>query len=267
MVTMHRLTDRRIPRVVAVLGLLALVALGTSAATAAPLVWIDYPEYEHTYCSAISSAAGTATADAGLSVDRVYCQLYYYDIGNYDYVYWDWVSQTWHTGPTWDTMALATGTESWQLDTGFPDQLPVFPGRTYALYARVYDTTGGAGANVSYFYIGDDNTPPAIDLAILRPTIWPANKKMVLAATVSVEDNCDPGPWVDITVDSTDPQKPPKPKKIRPNWEIIEEGGIWQIWLRAENDGHRQARVYTINVAAVDQASHGARATGTVTVP
>ena len=265
--TMCRTASIRASGVAAVVGLTGLVALSASAASAAPLVWIDCPEKEGVYCTGITSAAGTVTVDEGLGVDRVYCQLYYYSVGNYDYVYWDWVSQTWHTGPTWDTMRLATGTDSWCVDSGFPAELPADPDRTYALYARAYDTNGGVGADVNYFYVVEDNTPPTIDLTILRPIIRPANNRMVLAATVCVQDDCDDSPEVAVVVDSTDPVKPPKGKRPKPDWEIVEEGGIWQVWLRAENSGRCEARIYTINVAAVDDAGNGARATGTVTVP
>jgi hypothetical protein len=244
----------------------AVMLLGGTAAQAVPWIWIDHPQNEQLYCSGITSAQGTVTVDPGVAVDRVYVMLYYYSVGNYNYVYWNWVTQAWQIGSSWDTMKLATGTDAWSVDSGFPPELLADPERTYALYARAYDTGGGVGANVHYFYVGD-YTPPTIDLTILRPTISPANGKLVLAATVAVDDNCTATPGVTIAVTSTAPPKPPKPGKPKPDWQIIQDGDYWQIWLRAENDGRRQPRTYTIDVAAVDGSSNGSRAAGTVVVP
>lgn len=262
---MCHLPDVRGHSFAAAIALIALVALGAAAAADSPTVQIDYPEKEHWY-SGISSAEGTASADSGVGVDRVYCQLYYYSVGNYDYVYWDWISQTWHTGPTWDTMKLATGTDSWLVDSGFPAELPADPERTYALYARVYDTNGAVGSDVNYFYIVD-SVPPTIDLTILRPTLWPPNGKLVLAAEVSVQDDHDPTPEVVIDVTTSDPPKPPKPGKVKPTSEIVRDGDVWQVWLAAKKAGKGAARVYTISVTATDDAGNTSLATGTVTVP
>jgi hypothetical protein len=237
-----------------------LIALGASAA-AAPTVQIDYPEKEHWY-SSVSSAEGTASADPGVAVDEVYCQLYYYSIGHYTYTYWNWVTGIWQTSPTWDTMKLATGTDSWHVDSGFPAGLPADPARTYALYARVYDANGGVGADVNYFYIGD-TTPPTIDLTILQPTLWPPNGKLVLAAEVSVQDDHDPTPEVVIDVTTSDP---PKPGRGKPAWEVVRDGDVWQVWLAAKKAKKGGERAYTISVTATDDAGNTSGATGTVSV-
>ena len=55
-----------------------IAALIAPSISADPMVDILYPEREQTYCSGISSASGIATADEGVGVDRVYCQLYWY---------------------------------------------------------------------------------------------------------------------------------------------------------------------------------------------
>jgi hypothetical protein len=247
---------------------IALIAASISAATAVPLVFIDYPEQEHWYPpSGITWAAGTAQADPGRTLNVVYCLLYYYTVGDYTYRYWNWTTRTWQIGTTDPgTMRVATGTDSWRVDGGFPTEWPLAWGRTFALYAQARDDWDVRGANVHYFYLGD-TTPPTINLNILRPTLSPANGKMVLAAEVSVQDDYDPSPVVSIGVTSNDAQKPPKNGKAKPDWEIVREGEVWRIWLRAENAGRRAVRVYTIAVNATDGAGNTSSATGTVTVP
>ena len=443
----------------------------------APTVQISYPENEAWYYSGIDHAEGTASDGDGLGVGRVYCQLYYYSDGDYTNHYWSWTTGAWQTGSSWDTMKLATGTEAWKVDSGFPTDWQ--PGRTYALYARAYDVLGNVGTNVSYFYIGDDEwpsiaitvpqanvnypaglqqaagtaadtggsglsfvicamerldgnggalyprlywnweagdweaftphpqwpgfldprgwktaqgtsnwtladdlptlwedgqyrlyaeavdgwgnwrgvwqnfpvaddvaptitappditveqlgpggtpagqvhlgmptvsdpgdpnpevtndapvqfppgvtvvawtatdraghsatatqtvnvvdtTPPVIDLNMLRTTLRPANGKLVLAAEVSVSDAADPAPEVLISVTTDDPGKPARGRKARPDWETTRRGDVWEVWLRAENDGRSTVRVYTIGIEAADEAGNTATATGTVTVP
>ena len=255
----------QVPRLVVEIVLVAVFSLGSLAAHAAPTVQITYPEKEQWYCSGISMAAGTAAvSDPGRRVERVYCQLYYYSAGNYTHNYWNWVAGVWQTSPTWDTMVLAEGTNSWQVASGFPDDWQ--PGRTYALYARVYDTAGEVGTDVNYFYIGDV-TPPTISLTILRRTLWPANGKMALAAEVSAEDACDATPEVTIDVASSDTPQPPKKGEPRPDWEIVRDGDVWQVWLRAERAAPSTDRVYVITAAATDDSGNRAQRIGTATVP
>ena len=244
--------------------LLALAGIGLSAATAAPTVQITYPETEHLYNSGISRAEGTAGTDGGPALVAVYVMLYYYTVGNYEYHYWNWTTQSWQIGSSMETMKLANGLESWKLESGFPTDWPAE--RTYALYARADDAAGNRGANVSYFYTGDDG-PPSIDLNILRPTLRPPNHKLVLAAEVSVEDDNDPNPSVFIRVLSSGSDEPSKNPKFEPDSEIRWADGVRQIWLRSERDKKRTPRVYTIFVRAVDDGGRQSTALGTVTVP
>jgi hypothetical protein len=248
------------------IALLGLAVFGFSKADAEPTVQITFPQTEH-YYTGISRAECTASAGVEQNVDRVYCQLYYYYAGNYTYQYWNWVAKCWQTSPTWDTMTLAefvAATGVWRHSGPFPEKWDSHTGadrRTYALYARVYDTAGGVGANVNYFYI--DNVGPTIRLTVLKKTLQPANGKMVLAAEVSVADACDPAPRVVINVSSSDVVKGGKDK---PDWQIVQEGGVWRIWLRAEIAGGHTTRVYTIGVQATDAAGNTVTASDTVTV-
>jgi len=170
----------------------------------------------------------------------------------------------WQTSPTWDTMVLAEGTDSWQVASGFPDDWQ--PERTYALYVRVYDTVGEVGTDVNCLYVGDV-TPPTVHLTILRPTLWPANGKMILAAEVSVEEACDPPPNVTIRVATSDTPQPPKNGELRPDWGIVRDGELWQVWLRAERAAPSTDRLYTITATATDDSGNSAQQVGAVTVP
>jgi hypothetical protein len=67
-----------------------------------------------------------------------------------------------------------------------------------------------------------------------------------------------------------DPQvrvHPAKNGKVKPDWEIVQDGDVWQVWLRAENAGKRAVRVYTVSAVATDASGNSGLATGTVTVP
>lgn len=238
--------------------------LGSWVEATEPTVWISYPEPEQWFgASGIASAAGNAVGYPEGSA--VYVAVYYYSAGNYDYVYWDWVTGTWHTGPSWEaTMRLATGMDSWSVTSGFPTDWQ--EDRTYALYACIRGPSGIIAADVRYFYI--DATPPDIGLNIIRPVLTPANRALVLAAEVSATDAHDPAPLVAIRVSSNDRIQPPRPRgRARADYEIVRAGDVWQVWLRAEKDHRRRPRIYTIEVQSIDWVGNTSSEVGTVTVP
>lgn len=114
-----------------------------------------------------------------------------------------------------------------------------------------------------------DTTPPLINLAVLRRTIPHANKKLVLATEVTAVDACDPAPAVGISVSASDSAKPGKGGRPKTDWEIVRQGDVWQVWLRAEPAaGPSAPRVCeTIDVWATDGLHNTATAVDTVVVP
>ena len=250
------------------MALLGLPGLGFSTAGAAdaPAVQIVFPE-QSAYYSGISSAE----VAVGQSVDRVYCQLYYYSVGNYYYQYWNWLTGEWQGSPTWDTMTEAVfdaATGTWKHTGPFPETWEGSTDgsqRTYALYARAYVGATSVGQNVSYFYIDDE--PPTIELTLIEP--FPlATNEMVLAAEVSVTDNADPAPSVAIDVTSNEVvnRGKKKPHQSEPDWQVVQNGDVWEIWVRAEKTSRHETRVYTIDVVAGDVFGNTATASATVTV-
>jgi hypothetical protein len=137
------------------------------------------------------------------------------------------------------------------------------PGRTLVTWTAT-DWAGNAASATQVVYVADSR-PPTINLTV-KKTLHPANNKMVLAAKVSVADACDPAPHVVINVSSSDVVKAVKGGKDKPDWQIVQDGGVWSIWLRAETAGRRTTRVYTMVVQATDAAGNAARALDTVTV-
>lgn len=174
------------------------------------------------------------------------------------------------------------GTPADQVDLGIPtvadpcdpnpivtnDAPAVFPpGRTLVTWTAT-DRAGNASMASQTVYVADSQ-PPSIHLTVLKETLHPANNKMVLAAEVTVVDACDPAPHVAIQVSANSVLKAAKGGKggkVKPDWEIVQNGDLWQIWLRATTDGRRTTRVYTIEVQATDAAGNAATASDTVTV-
>ena len=105
-----------------------------------------------------------------------------------------------------------------------------------------------------------DTTPPHMTFTQLEHELWPPNHKMHLCATVSdVYDICDAEPVVDIKVTGNEP--------INGDWEVVRNGSVWEVWLRAEYTGRGSGRDYYIDVTVTDFSGNQAKDSGTVTVP
>ena len=114
-----------------------------------------------------------------------------------------------------------------------------------------------------------DTTPPDFTFNLLVTELWPANHKMKLVGTVSgVSDLIDPAPGIVVNVTTNQPINSKGDGNTDPDWELVESGGIWSIYLRAERNAYEgQARTYTITVTATDATGNTSSNSGIVTVP
>jgi hypothetical protein len=123
---------------------------------------------------------------------------------------------------------------------------------------------GGQGDAVTDYVLYEawvvDTTPPSMTLTVLQANLWPPNHKLVLVAEVSgVSDICDPNPIVTINVscnESTDPA----------DWNVVENGKVWEIWVRSERLGSSPGREYYIDALATDASGNATEKTATITV-
>jgi hypothetical protein len=113
-----------------------------------------------------------------------------------------------------------------------------------------------------------DTRPPVFKLDVLKETLWPPNHQMVLAAAVTdVSDACDADPVVTINVTSNQPISASGAGNTDTDWEVVRNGDVWEIWLRAERAGPGSPREYVIQVLASDASGNTAEASATITVP
>jgi hypothetical protein len=110
-----------------------------------------------------------------------------------------------------------------------------------------------------------DTTPPEMTFTVLTDTLWPPNHKMALAAEVTdVSDAHDRAPIVNITVTSN--ESIDGPGASEPDWDVVQVGKVWQIWLRAARDQGSSGRDYYIDVVVSDFSGNQSTASGTVSV-
>jgi len=112
--------------------------------------------------------------------------------------------------------------------------------------------TATCGATVTVL----DATPPSLDLAVDRTTLWPPNHKLVpVHVTATSRDDCDEEPSITLaSIVSSDPD---------PGHEDIQGAAIgtadFDFELRAEPEGKGSARTYTICYDSRDDAGNDAR--------
>jgi len=126
----------------------------------------------------------------------------------------------------------------------------------------------GATSTDTVVVVVVDTTAPDFTLTRLQTTLRPPNHQMVLCATVSdVSDICDAAPAVAIEVDSNEPLNGPGDGNTDPDWQVIDNGNVWEIWLRAERAGSMSARVYTVTATVTDASGRQTTKACVVTVP
>jgi hypothetical protein len=127
---------------------------------------------------------------------------------------------------------------------------------------------GGGSATDTVIVIVIDTGLPDFTFTQLKNVLWPVNHQLVLCATVSdVADMCDAAPILDIQVTSNEPINGPGDGNTDPDYEIVQNGAVWEIWLRAERAGPSTGREYVITATVTDSSGNEVTKGGTVTVP
>ncbi|OGG45999.1 MAG: hypothetical protein A3F84_23910 [Candidatus Handelsmanbacteria bacterium RIFCSPLOWO2_12_FULL_64_10] len=91
---------------------------------------------------------------------------------------------------------------------------------------------------------------------------------MVLVAKgISVTDNSDPAPSLDVTVTSNEPDNGLGDGDTALDWEVKKnQDGTFDVWVRAERSGKGSGRIYTITATTRDASGNEAMSSATVTV-
>lgn len=142
-----------------------------------------------------------------------------------------------------------------------------FSAGMHTIELTVTNGTGQSDSDEVVVTVADTTAPTAM-FEVLQPTLWPPNHQMVLAAALSdVSDAADPAPVVNVTVGCNEAANGAGDGNTDADWQIIENEGVWEIWLRAERAGGAEGRIYTIEAVVTDAAGNAVTAGGAVTVP
>jgi len=115
-----------------------------------------------------------------------------------------------------------------------------------------------------------DDMPPMIDVSLSPDTLWAPNHKMRdITATVTAVDNCDVDPEVVLlSIDSNEPVNAEGDGNFEPDVagaDFITED--YEFQLRAERQGGKPGRIYTVTYGTADDSGNMAEDTATVAVP
>lgn len=120
-------------------------------------------------------------------------------------------------------------------------------------------TDGVHIAFASALVIVRDTTPPTIDVVLTPDVLWPPDGKLVrITPSVTVHDDCDPGPDVELV--SITSSEPAAEGDI-----VIDADG--RIFLRATRDASGGGRLYTVTYRAADESGNTGLASANVLVP
>jgi hypothetical protein len=128
---------------------------------------------------------------------------------------------------------------------------------------RVFEAGAGVTATLSSLVVrnGDvaDTTPPVIDASVNPTSLWPPNHKLVaIAATVAVQDICDPNPT--FVLKSILSNEPDNGLGDGDTVGDIQEAAFGTpdkaFKLRAERSGNGSGRIYTVTYEAKDGSNN-----------
>jgi WD40 repeat protein/HYR domain-containing protein len=140
----------------------------------------------------------------------------------------------------------------------------IFPTGTTILTYTAIDGSGNAGYATQSITVIDGTAPVISGAAVDKPTLWPANHKMVdVIVSYTAADNCGT-PNVQLSISSNEPVNGTGDGDTAPDWEVVD---AYHVRLRAERSGHGNGRVYTITITAVDNQGNVMRQLVTVSVP
>jgi hypothetical protein len=146
----------------------------------------------------------------------------------------------------------------------------VFPlGTTRVIFSAVDESGNAAGAETTVEVI--DDTPPVFTVLEVDPSVlWPPNHHM-RGVDVRVEawDNCTDMPRITLAgVSSSEAADAQGDGRFAPDIADVELGTPdFELFLRAERDGRRTGRTYTLRYLAADDAGNEAEAVLRVRVP
>jgi len=170
---------------------------------------------------------------------------------------------------TSSTQTLAAEAESVALLQLTP--APNAPLGVYTVSVRGTSTTDPSVTSSASFLVEViDVTPPELEVTLSPDSLWPPNHKLVtVAATVTVTDDYDPSPAVElVSVTSSEPDNGPGDGNTTGDIAGADVGTDDRSFqLRAERSGAGSGRTYTVVYKATDASGNVATASATVFVP
>ena len=170
---------------------------------------------------------------------------------------------------TSSTQTIAAGAESVALLQLTP--APNAPLGVYTVSVRGTSTTDPSVTSSASFLVEViDVTPPEIQVTLSPDSLWPPNHKLVtISATVTVTDDYDPNPAVElVSVTSSEPDNGPGDGNTIGDIAGADIGTDDRSFqLRAERSGSGSGRTYTVVYKATDASGNVATASATVFVP
>ncbi|MDD1667809.1 MAG: HYR domain-containing protein, partial [Methanomicrobiales archaeon] len=141
-----------------------------------------------------------------------------------------------------------------------------FPKGTTPVTWTATDDAGNS-ASCTQTVTVEDNEAPVITVTVSPDTLWPPNHKYGdVTATVTVADNCGSPTIAFVSATSNEPDDAKGGGDGNTVNDIVNVDN-YHFKLRAERDGDRTGRVYTITYQVTDTSENSALASATVKVP